>query len=37
MQKFISVSNFLIIDGVKFNIRVLIGVKREIQFLDKSA
>lgn len=37
MAKFISASNFLIIDGIKYDIRVLIGVKREVQFLDKSA
>lgn len=37
MGKFISASNFLIMDGVKYDIRVLIGVKREVQFLDKSA
>lgn len=37
MAKFISASNFLIIDGIKYDVRVLIGVKREVQFLDKSA
>lgn len=36
-MKYLSASDFLIIDGIKYNIKVLIGVKREIQFLDKSA
>lgn len=34
---YVSASDFLLIDGIKYNIRVLIGVKREVQFLDKSA
>lgn len=37
MGNYIAASNFLIVDGIKFDVRVLIGVKREIQFLDKSA